>query len=199
MRLRALLIMVTMLLGVLVLSGVALAVTKTCTINPCVGTNGPDRLTGTNAKNEIRGLAGSDYVAGKQHADELYASSGRDEVRGGGGRDYINGGRNRDELYGGSGNDLIRAQDGYRDYINCGRGYDTAHVDRIDRVSQNCEDVRRRGGQHPGGGDIDDDGVPDARDNCPNTANHRQTDEDNDGKGDACDKPSQVDTDDDGV
>jgi hypothetical protein len=38
MRLRTLLIMVTMLLGVLVLSGVALAVTKTCTNNPCVGT-----------------------------------------------------------------------------------------------------------------------------------------------------------------
>jgi hypothetical protein len=29
--------------------------------------------------------------------------------------------------------------------------------------------------------------VPDARDNCPNTANHGQADADGDGKGDACD------------
>ena len=29
--------------------------------------------------------------------------------------------------------------------------------------------------------------MPDAKDNCPNTANHRQTDTDGDGKGDMCD------------
>jgi hypothetical protein len=40
MRLRSLLILATMLLGVMMLSGVALAVTKTCTTDPCEGTNG---------------------------------------------------------------------------------------------------------------------------------------------------------------
>src|ERR671910_3756080 len=178
MRIRALLILATTLLGVMALSGAALAATKTCSANPCVGTNGADRLKGTDAKNEIRGLRGSDYIAGKPRADELYGGRGQDEVRAGNGRDRVFGGRGRDQLYGGGGNDTMNAQDGYRDYINCGRGYDTAHVDRIDRVSQNCEDVCRKGRQHPGGGgDNDDDGVPDAKDNCPNKANHRQSDE----------------------
>ena len=77
MRLRALLILATTLLGVMALSGAALAATKTCSDNPCVGTNGPDRLKGTDAKNEIRGLAGADYITGKQSADELYGNRGQ--------------------------------------------------------------------------------------------------------------------------
>ena len=141
MRLRALLIVAKMLLGVLVLSGVALAVTKTCTNNPCVGTNRPDRLIGTDAKNEISGLAGSDYLAGRQHADELYGGRNSDQVRAGNGRDLVDGGRNRDQLYGGGGNDTMSAQDGYKDNVNCGRGIDNAYVDKIDRVNRDCDNV----------------------------------------------------------
>ena len=54
-------------------------------------------------------------------------------------------------------------------------------------------------------GDRDDDGVPDATDNCPGLANFRQTDTDADGHGDECDlcpaeaDPAQTDTDGDGV
>src|SRR5215213_3019234 len=129
MRLRALLIVATTLLGVLVLGGAALAATKTCSDNPCVGTNGPDRLKGTDAKNEIRGLRGPDYLTGKPRADELY------------------GHRGRDELYGGGGNDTMNAQDGYEDGVNCGLGTDTAYVDRLDRVNEDCENVF--GGQEP--------------------------------------------------
>jgi beta-glucanase (GH16 family) len=43
--------------------------------------------------------------------------------------------------------------------------------------------------------DADDDGVPDRRDNCPDTPNPDQSDNDGDGQGDACDP----DDDDDGV
>jgi Ca2+-binding RTX toxin-like protein len=147
MRVRALLIVATMLLGVLVLSGVALAVTKTCTTtNPCVGTNGPDRLIGTDAKNEIRGRGGSDYVSGKQRADELYGGQDKDQVRAGTGRDRVFGGQGSDELSGGGGNDTMNAQDGYKDAVNCGRGIDTAYVDRIDRVNRDCENVFVAGG-----------------------------------------------------
>jgi len=142
----ALLILATTLLGMLVLSGAALAQTKTCSENPCVGTNGPDRLKGTGAKNEIRGLRGQDYVAGKPHADDLYGGRGKDEVRAGKGRDRVFGRRGEDQLYGGGGNDTMNARDGYEDGVNCGLGTDTAYVDRLDRVNEDCEMVFVAGG-----------------------------------------------------
>ena len=43
------------------------------------------------------------------------------------------------------------------------------------------------GGDLPGEADADDDGVPDAVDNCPDVANAAQADADGDGVGDACD------------
>ncbi|MBA2781433.1 MAG: hypothetical protein H0T74_00705 [Rubrobacteraceae bacterium] len=146
MRLRALLILATTLLGVMAISGAALAVTKTCSNNPCVGTNGPDRLIGTDAMNEIRGLAGPDYIAGKPRADDLYGNRGQDEVRAGNGRDRVFGGRGRDALYGGGGNDTMNARDGYEDNVNCGLGIDTAYVDKLDRVNEDCENVFVGGG-----------------------------------------------------
>ena len=44
-------------------------------------------------------------------------------------------------------------------------------------------------------GDADDDGVPDATDNCPNDANNDQSDTDGDGAGDVCDRPPDADGD----
>jgi hypothetical protein len=149
MRLRALLILATTLLGVMALSGAALAATKTCSDNPCVGTNGADNLKGTDAKNEIRGLPGPDYIAGKPRADDLYGGRGQDEVRAGNGRDRVFGGRGRDQLYGGGGNDTMNAQDAYKDDVNCGLGTDTAYVDRLDRVNEDCENVFVSGGTGP--------------------------------------------------
>jgi len=149
MRLGALLILATTLLRVMALSGAALAATKTCSENPCLGTNGPDRLIGTDAKNEIRALAGPDYIAGKPSADDLYGNRGQDEVRAGNGRDRVFGGRGLDELYGGGGNDTMNARDGYEDNVNCGLGTDTAYVDRRDRLNEDCENVFVSG-QGPG-------------------------------------------------
>jgi hypothetical protein len=81
MRIRAPLILAIALLGVMALSGAALAATKTCSNNPCLGTKGPDKLKGNATKNEIRALRGADYIAGKPRADELYGNRGQDEVR----------------------------------------------------------------------------------------------------------------------
>jgi len=134
MRRRVLLILGTMLLGVMLLGGAALAKTIT-------GTNGPDRLVGTPNKDRISGLGGADYLAGRQSADEIYGNRGRDEVRAGNGRDRVFGGRDPDQLYGGGGNDTMNAKDGYEDAVNCGLGTDTAYVDRIDRVNRDCENV----------------------------------------------------------
>jgi hypothetical protein len=154
MRTRALLILAMTLVGVMALSGVALAATKTCSNNPCVGTNGADKLKGTPTKNEIRALRGADFITGKLKADELYGNRGQDEVRAGNGRDRVFGGRGRDQLYGGGGNDTMNARDGYKDDVNCGLGTDSAYVDKRDRVNENCENIFV-----PGGGQGPDPGV----------------------------------------
>ena len=91
MRLRALLIVAMLLLGVMMLSGVALAVTKTCTTtNPCVGTNGPDKLTGTDGANQIRGLGGPDSITGGGSNDTISVADGyKDDVSCGKGTDTV--------------------------------------------------------------------------------------------------------------
>src|SRR5918998_1046634 len=133
MRIRALLILATTLLGVLaLLSGAALAASKMCSNNPCVGTNGADKLKGNDTQNEIRGLAGPDYITGKQRADKLYGDRGKDEVRANNGRDRVFGGRGWDQLYGGGGKDTVNARGGYKNNGHCKRGTDKAHVDKRD-------------------------------------------------------------------
>jgi Ca2+-binding RTX toxin-like protein len=145
------LILATMMsLGVMLLSGVALAITMTCTTT-CEGTRFPDTLIGNASKNKIEGKPGADYIAGKGAADQLEGQRDNDEVRGGRGPDTILGGKHSDSdtLYGNNGNDTIIAVDefspGWQDFIDCGDGTDTAYVDgwteeRPD-VVVNCENV----------------------------------------------------------
>ena len=136
MRRRALLILASMMLGVLMLGGVALA-------KEITGTSGSDDLEGTNRADKIWGLQGPDYIAGEGGSDDLYGGRGKDEVRGADGHDYVVGGHGSDHLYGGRKNDWLKAVDGERDHVNCGYGHDDkAYVDEIDRVNNNCEDVK---------------------------------------------------------
>src|SRR5215211_2681164 len=136
MRRRALLSLASMMLGVLMLGGVALA-------KEITGTSGSDDLEGTNRADKIWGLQGPDYIAGERGSDDLYGGRGKDEVRGADGHDYIAGGHGHDDLYGGRKNDWLKAVDGERDRVNCGKGHDDkAYVDEIDRVNKNCEDVK---------------------------------------------------------
>jgi Ca2+-binding RTX toxin-like protein len=137
MRRRALLILASMMLGVLTLGGVALA-------KEITGTSGSDDLEGTNRADKIWGLQGPDHIAGEGGSDDLYGGRDEDEVRGADGRDYVDGGQDSDHLYGGRKNDWLKAVDGERDRVNCGSGDDDkAYVDEIDRVNNNCEDVKK--------------------------------------------------------
>jgi Ca2+-binding RTX toxin-like protein len=70
MRRRALFILASMMLGVLLLGGVALA-------KEITGTSGSDDLEGTNRADKIWGLRGSDYIAGEQGSDDLYVDTPR--------------------------------------------------------------------------------------------------------------------------
>jgi Ca2+-binding RTX toxin-like protein len=136
MRRRALLILATMGLGLLLLGGVALADTID-------GTEGPDDLIGTDKNDVIHASGGADYVSGLAAADLLYAGAGNDTVVGRDGNDRIYGNAGSDMLFGNHENDTINsAGDGVRDVVKCGIGKDdTAYVDKMDSVNKNCENV----------------------------------------------------------
>ena len=133
---RVLLIMAAMMLGVLLLGGVALADTID-------GTSGPDDLVGTDKDDVIHASGGADYVSGLAGPDLLYAGAGNDTVVGRTGNDHIYGNTGSDTLFGNESNDTINsAGDGVKDVVKCGIGKnDTAYVDKIDWVKKNCENV----------------------------------------------------------
>jgi hypothetical protein len=95
---------------------------------PCAnlqrGTGGADRLQGTRAGDRVLGLGGADTLSGRRGAD------------------CLRGGRGRDALFGGAGRDTIRAADGTRDRVDCGRGRDLAIADPDDSVRR-CERLER--------------------------------------------------------
>jgi Ca2+-binding RTX toxin-like protein len=136
MRRRALLIMATMGLGVLLLGGVALADTID-------GTSGPDDLVGTDQADVIHASGGKDYVSGLAAADLLYGGADNDTVVGREGYDRIYGNGGSDTLFGNGGNDTIdSAGDRGKDAVRCGQGdNDAAYVDEKDWVKQDCENV----------------------------------------------------------
>jgi Ca2+-binding RTX toxin-like protein len=120
------------LLALTIAGGAALAVNE-------IGTNGPDRLIGTDKEDTLSGRGGDDYLQGRGAADMLKGNDGGDDVVGGKGRDYLSGARGKDTLLGNRGNDRIDADDGYRDYINCGKGEeDKVVIDKKD-FTKNCE------------------------------------------------------------
>jgi Ca2+-binding RTX toxin-like protein len=118
----------TLLVGVIVLGGVALA-------EDIRGTFGQDELTGTLKIDRIYGLGAKDTISGRAGNDDCYGGSGFDEIRCERGNDRIDGGFGEDDLFGGRGTDTILAADGFKDNVNCGRGSnDTAYVDELDVV-----------------------------------------------------------------
>ena len=91
------------------------------------GSGADETLKGTHLRDALRGAGGSDSVK---------ARGGRDCVKGGKGADRVLGGAGKDRLSGGGGRDTIKAADGRRDRVKCGRGRDTAVVDRKDGVEK---------------------------------------------------------------
>ncbi len=135
---RTILLWGTILVGVMLLSGVALA-------EDIMGTFGQDNLQGTDQMDRIYGLGAADTIRGLAGNDDCYGGSGADEIYCGYGNDRIDGGFGTDVLFGGPGNDTIATADGQFDRVNCGTGNDTAYVDRQDAVSPEqariCENV----------------------------------------------------------
>jgi hypothetical protein len=126
MRLVAL-VLAGMALVLLLASGVALAITKTCSASPCYGTNKDDTLTERRGVNdEIIGLRGDDTIrAGLVPRENFAEGPDKDILRGSRGSDRLESDdlEGRDELYG-------------------GRGRDVCIIDSGDRA-QGCEKVKR--------------------------------------------------------
>jgi hypothetical protein len=135
--------------------------TRSSLTGRCIdGTDGGDRLVGTrggdlviagSGADVIRAGGGENIVQAQWGADDVRTGSGTDFVWGGGGNDvirtgsgsdWIHPGPGRDLVFAGSGNDHVVANDGERDVIDCGAGFDSARVDRFDIV-RNCEKVNR--------------------------------------------------------
>jgi hypothetical protein len=106
------------------------------------GGTGADRLLGGGGDDDLEGGRGPDRLVGGSGGDGLAGGSGNDRLIGGSGRDILNGRGGRDVIDAGSGNDRVRARDGRRDRIRCGRGFDRVTADRFDRL-RGCERVRR--------------------------------------------------------
>jgi Ca2+-binding RTX toxin-like protein len=100
-----------------------------------VGTPGRDVIYGIWQDEFISAGAGDDVLIGRSGSDLLLAGDGNDVVRAGGGRD---------EVVGGRGNDRFSARDRRVDLISGGPGFDSAWVDRRDRISA-VERVYRAG------------------------------------------------------
>jgi len=118
-----------------------------------VGDSGNDTLLGSFGNDRLHGVGGNDRISGSRGRDNINGGAGKDKISGGSsgdkisgdaGNDRINGNSGKDRIKGNSGNDRITSLDGTRDSVSCGSGRDSVLADRIDRVSRNCERVRRR-------------------------------------------------------
>src|SRR5829696_5251889 len=101
-----------LVLGLLLTGGVAMAITKTCTTNPCEGTPDNDTLFGTEESNQIRALGGNDTLLGRGARDTLVGGKGDDIEKGGAGNDQTSSGfparaAGDDRIYGGDGDDNL--------------------------------------------------------------------------------------------
>jgi Ca2+-binding RTX toxin-like protein len=124
-----------------------------------VGGPGRDILLGLDGADVITGAENQDRVDGGEGEDAVAGGEGSDGVAGGGGDDLVVGGPGADALFGDyhlgcgvrqsclDGDDEIRADDGTRDLVDCGRGIDAVRVDTIDYrgALSECEGVEAVG------------------------------------------------------
>ncbi|MBI4080864.1 MAG: hypothetical protein HY430_03795 [Candidatus Levybacteria bacterium] len=75
--------------------------------NPIFGTEGNDKIKGTNNNDLILGLEGNDELDGSNGDDCIIGGDGNDKLSGGNGNDIVEGGLGSDSAKGGNGNDLL--------------------------------------------------------------------------------------------
>ena len=106
------LLLVTVVLAMVLASGVVLAAT----------------VNGDAKSNKHVGTGGADTMRGFGGADSIYGRGGRDVMYGGDGQDRLYGGNGFDRIYAGAGNDFVSViGDDAGDHVNCGPGKDTVN------------------------------------------------------------------------
>ncbi|MDQ3433554.1 MAG: hypothetical protein M3481_02535 [Actinomycetota bacterium] len=88
-----------------------------------IGTNGPDKITGSNIGDAIFAFGGNDFVSGGRGNDCVEGGNARDVLDGSNGNDLLLGGNGRDVLSGAVGNDTLRGGTG-SDALSGARGRD---------------------------------------------------------------------------
>jgi Ca2+-binding RTX toxin-like protein len=150
MKGKALLLVGTMTLALVLVGGVALADNIICTPNTrCDGTPQDDFITGTNDLDVIDALAGDDVVNAEDGADIVDTGDGEDFVDGAGGDDLIEGGKGADNLLGAEDEDQVFGAGG-PDFIDLAgadtagsedRGFGGPGNDTIDAFDGNKDEV----------------------------------------------------------
>jgi len=135
---RGVLLLASMLVMLVVVGGVAWAVTK-------IGDDGPNKIKGSNGSDKIHGLRGNDELDGQGGSDRIWGDNGNDRLIDGGLRTD----QATDKLYGGKGNDTLitRNKPQRKDFVSCGPGFDTWVADPVDRYYKSggrCEKVHVR-------------------------------------------------------
>jgi Ca2+-binding RTX toxin-like protein len=107
------------------------------------GGSGNDRIEGGALADVLIGGDGNDRIDGNDGNDSLFGAGGNDSLNGDFGDDYFEGGAGDDILVGGpgadrlfglGGNDTLISDDGVRDTVRGGTGFDTADADDLDDV-----------------------------------------------------------------
>ena len=75
-----------------------------------IGTDGNDKLKGTNAADGILGFGGKDKLNGAGGKDALCGGKGKDTLKGGGGKDFLKGEQGKDTCIGGGGRDKAKCE-----------------------------------------------------------------------------------------
>jgi Ca2+-binding RTX toxin-like protein len=107
---KTVLLLAALAIALLLVSGVAWAVTKDCRAGAdfCVGTNERDTLNGSEERDKIYGKAANDKLFGNGGNDNLLGGEDNDTIRGGAGEDNVSGHtQDGDEIYGQAGADHL--------------------------------------------------------------------------------------------
>jgi len=136
MHRKTLVALAVVAMTLLLVGGVVLAKSITCTGGTCNGTKKADQIIGS---------VGADTINGRGGADTIDGGNGNDTINGGGGNDRITDigvVPDVDIITGGSGDDIIDVREGdvndAQDNVDCGPGTDTIFFDATD-LRANCE------------------------------------------------------------